>query len=98
MIITARLKAKAGSEHKMEQLLTDMVAKVATEPGALAYTVHRSAADPTVFLIYEKYTDGKAFEFHAKSPHFAELSGSLGEILDGAPDIQAWEELAVIKR
>ena len=98
MIITARLKAKVGNEHKMEQLLTDMVAKVATEPGALAYTVHRSAADPTVFLIYEKYTDGKAFEFHAKSPHFAELSGSLGEILDGAPDIQAWEELAVIKR
>jgi len=98
MIITARLKAKVGNEHKMEQLLTDMVKKVATEPGALAYTIHRSAADPTVFLIYEKYTDGKAFEFHAKSPHFAELSGSLGEILDGAPDIQAWEELAVIKR
>jgi quinol monooxygenase YgiN len=98
MIITARLKAKVGNEHKMEQLLTDMVKKVATEPGALAYTIHRSAADPTVFLIYEKYTDGKAFEFHAKSPHFAELSGSLGEILDGAPDIQAWEEVAVIKR
>lgn len=98
MIITARLKAKTGNEQTMERLLTDMVQKVATEPGALAYTIHRSAADPTVFLIYEKYTDAKAFEFHAKSPHFAELSGSLGELLDGAPDIQAWEETAVIKR
>ena len=81
MIITARLKAKAGKEHKMEQLLTDMVKKVATEPGALAYTIHRSAVDPTVFMIYEKYTDKEAFAFHAKSPHFAELGGSLGEIL-----------------
>ena len=98
MIITARLKVKEGKEPKMEQLLTDMVKKVATEPGALAYTVHRSTVDPTLFMIYEKYVDKEAFSFHKDTPHFAALGGSLGEILDGAPDLQVWEEIAVIKR
>jgi quinol monooxygenase YgiN len=97
MIITARLKAKAGKERKMEGLLIDMSKKVATEPGALAYTIHRSTVDPTVFMIYEKYVDKQAFAFHKDSPHFAALGGSLGELLDGAPDLQIWEELAVIK-
>jgi quinol monooxygenase YgiN len=97
MIITARLKAKEGKERKMEKLLTDMTQKVATEPGALAYTIHRSTVDPTVFMIYEKYTDKEAFAFHKDSAHFAALSGSLGELLDGAPDLQIWEEIAVIK-
>jgi quinol monooxygenase YgiN len=98
MIITARLKAKQGKEKKMEALLTDMVKKVTTEPGALAYTIHRSTVDPSLFMIYEKYTDKAAFSFHKDSPHFAELGGSLGEILDGAPDLQVWEEVAAIKR
>jgi len=98
MIITARLKAKVGNEHRMEQLLTDMAKKVATEPGALAYTIHRSTVDPTQFMIYERYVDKEAFAFHKDSPHFAVLGGSLGEILDGAPDLQIWEEIAVIKR
>jgi quinol monooxygenase YgiN len=98
MIITARLKAKEGKERRMEELLTEMVKKVATEPGALAYTIHRSTLDPTLFMIYEKYADKQAFAFHKDSPHFAALGGSLGEILDGAPDLQVWEELAVIKR
>lgn len=98
MIITARLKAKEGKEHIMEELLVDMSKKVATEPGALAYTIHRSTVDPTVFMIYEKYVGKEAFAFHKDSPHFAELGGSLGELLDGAPDLQIWEELAVIKR
>jgi quinol monooxygenase YgiN len=49
-------------------------------------------------MIYEKYVDKEAFSFHKDTPHFAALGGSLGEILDGAPDLQVWEEIAVIKR
>jgi quinol monooxygenase YgiN len=98
MIITARLKAKQGKEKKMEALLTDMVKKVTTEPGALAYTIHRSTVDPTLFMIYEKYVDKEAFSFHKDTPHFAQLGGSLGEVLDDAPDIRVWEEVAAIKR
>lgn len=98
MIITARLKAKDGKGHKMEELLTEMARKVSTEPGALAYTIHRSKVDPTIFMIYEKYVNKEAFAFHKNSPHFAALGGSLGELLDGAPDLQIWEEIAVINR
>jgi quinol monooxygenase YgiN len=98
MIVTARLKAKAGKEGRMEELLCDMVTKVSTEPGAQAYTVHRSMIDPTLFLIYERYTDQKAFESHAGSAHFAALNKAMGEIIDGAPDIHLWEEKAAIKK
>ncbi len=98
MIVTARLKAKAGKEHELEKLLCDMTKKVATEPGALAYTIHRSTLDPTIFMIYEKYVDKQAFAFHRDTPHFAALGGALGTILDGAPDIQVYREVAAIER
>jgi len=80
----------------MEKLLTDMVTKVASEPGALAYTVHRSTVDPTLFMIYEKYVDNRRLPF-IRIRRTSRPRG-LGEILDGAPDLQIWEELAVIKR
>jgi len=54
--------------------------------------------DPTSFMIYEEYTDKEAFAFHKDTPHFSALGGSLGEILDGAPDLQVWEEIAAIER
>lgn len=98
MIITARLKAKEGREGRMEELLTDMVKKVATEPGALAYTIHRSTVDPTLFVVYERYVDRDAHALHKRSPHFATLGGSIGEILDGVPDLQVWEEIAAFER
>jgi len=94
MIVIAKLKAKKGSEQELEKALKDMVAKVASEEGTLAYTLHRSMGEGTEFLIYEKYRDQQAFTIHSETAHFKELMGVTAPLLDGPPSVELFEELA----
>ena len=98
MIVVAKLKAKAGEEAKMEEAMRGMVDKVAQEQGTLTYTLHRAQQDSSVFLLYEKYTDEAAFKSHSSTPYFLDLFEVLKPILDGAPDIEIYEEIARLKK
>ena len=97
MIVVAKLKAKAGEEAKMEETLRGMVVKVAQEQGTLMYTLHRAQQDPRVFLFYEKYQDTAAFKAHSSTSYFKELFVALKPLLDGAPEIEMYDELARLR-
>lgn len=61
--LTAVLKAKPGKEAELEAVLRDQVKGVdAEEPGACAYTLHRSAEAPGTFFFYEQYEDEAAIK------------------------------------
>ena len=97
MIVVAKLKAKAGEEANMEEALRGMVAKVSGEEGTLTYTLHKSQKDPTVFLFYEKYQDAAALKAHSATPYFKELFDTLKSMLEGAPEIEMYDELARLR-
>ena len=97
MIVVAKLKAKVGEETNMEEALRGMVAKVAQEEGTLKYTLHRAQQDPSVFVLYEKYQDAAALKAHSSTPYFKELFGTLKPMLDGAPEIEMYDELAQLR-
>ena len=98
MIVVAKLKAKSGEEGKMEEALRGMVAKVEAEEGTLMYSLHRSHKDPTLFLFYEKYTDAEALKAHSETPYFKDLFGVLQPLIDGAPEIETYDELAGLRK
>jgi len=93
MIVVAKLKAKVGEEANMEDALRGMVTKVSQEEGTLTYTLHRAQQDPSVFVLYEKYQDAAALKAHSSTPYFKELFGTLKPMLDGAPEIEMYDEL-----
>jgi len=98
VIVVAKLKAKSGEESKMVDALQAMVSKVEKEEGTLMYTLHQAQNDPTLFLLYEKYTDAHALKAHSATPYFKELFGILKPLMDGAPEIEMYSELAGIKK
>jgi len=98
MIVVAKLKAKSGAESKMADALQAMVSEVEKEEGTLVYTLHQAQNDPTQFLFYEKYTDGEALKAHSSTPYFKELFGTLKPLLDGAPQIEMYNELAGLQK
>jgi quinol monooxygenase YgiN len=97
LVVVAVMKAKAGMEQEMEKALRDMIPKVETEKGTLTYTLHRAKKESGKFLMYEKYPDKEALKEHSSTPHFAELFGKIGPMLDGAPIIDMYEDLSGIK-
>jgi quinol monooxygenase YgiN len=97
LVVVAVMKAKAGMEHEMEKALRNIIPKVEAEKGTLTYTLHRAKKEPGKFLMYEKYPDKEALKEHSSTPHFAELFGKIGPMLDGSPVIDMYEDLVGIK-
>ena len=98
MIVVAKLKARSGEASKMADALRAMVSKVEKEEGTLVYTLHQAQNDPTQFLFYEKYADGEALKAHSSTPYFKELFGTLKPLLDGAPEIEMYTEIASLQK
>ena len=92
--LIAKIKAKEGSEAKLQEAFQDMIKKVrAAEPGCDAYILHKSNDDPTLFVWYEVYKDQAAFDNHRKTDHMKEMGGRIKDLLDGRPSIEMLTEL-----
>jgi quinol monooxygenase YgiN len=97
VVVIAVMKAKAGMEQAFENTLRELISKVEAEEGTLVYTLHRAKKEPTRFLMYEKYVNEEAFAQHGSSPYFKKIFGMMASMIDGAPSIDVYEELAGIK-
>lgn len=74
LTVVARIRAAEGKAAELAAFLAEQAAAVRSrEPGCVAYRVHRSTADPDLFLFYETYVDDAAFDFHRSAPHLAEF-------------------------
>ena len=98
IVVTAKIKAKKGSEKGLEAAFRKMVADVESEDGTLMYTLHRSQKDPCVFMFYEKYKDLEALKLHRTTPHFNALMQTTQPMLDGPPEIEMFDELAKLSK
>lgn len=91
LTLTATLTVKAGQEDEFERIMHVVVPKVREEPGNHAYSLHRSTADPRVFLVYEEYEDAEALESHRA--HLKEMGIDLRDLLDGPPVLAFFDKL-----
>ncbi|ONH28031.1 putative quinol monooxygenase [Pseudofrankia asymbiotica] len=92
--IVATLTVLPGTEDEAADILRQLVAGAGTEPGALAYTVVRLAAESRQFLVYEQYVDEPARLAHRETEAFRAWQPKLAALLDGRPHASHGEVLA----
>jgi quinol monooxygenase YgiN len=85
IVVVATMTAKPESVDAVRDACTKAVEAVHQEPGCELYSLHE--ADGT-FVFVEQGADEDALTAHSKAPAVAELFGTVGEHLDGAPDIK----------
>ncbi|MGV0738059.1 MULTISPECIES: putative quinol monooxygenase [Mycobacterium] len=85
VVVVATMKAKPESVDAVREACTNAVAAVHDEPGCQLYSLHE--ADGT-FVFVEQWADADALKAHSTAPAIGTLFGSIGELLDGAPDIK----------
>jgi quinol monooxygenase YgiN len=83
--VVATMKAKPESVDAVRDACTQAIAAVHSEPGCDLYSLHE--ADGT-FVFVEQWADADALKTHSSAPAVATLFGTVGELLDGAPDIK----------
>jgi quinol monooxygenase YgiN len=69
-VVVAQYRVRAGDEAQVANALRNMVAPTRAEPGNVDYQVFRDPRDPSLFVLFERYTDESAFQARLASPHF----------------------------
>lgn len=83
--VIATMKAKPESVDTVRDACKQAIEAVHSEPGCDLYSLHE--ADGT-FVFVEQWADTDALTAHSKAPAVGTLFGTIGEHLDGAPDIK----------
>ncbi|AMO61964.1 antibiotic biosynthesis monooxygenase [Mycolicibacterium phlei] len=85
VVVVATMTAKPESVDLVREACTKAVAAVHDEPGCQLYSLHESNG---TFVFVEQWASADALQAHSTAPAIGELFGTIGEHLDGAPDIK----------
>jgi quinol monooxygenase YgiN len=84
-----KITAKEGEEQRVGDGLANLVAPTRAEHGCLVFEVHRDAAHPREFSIYEQWTDHAAHAAHQQSDHFRDIAQA--EVMDHSEPLEVLE-------
>ncbi|MCH9730246.1 MAG: antibiotic biosynthesis monooxygenase [Actinomycetia bacterium] len=90
IVVIATMTAKPESVEAVRSACTQAIEAVHSEPGCDLYSLHEG--DGT-FVFIEQWADADALQAHSTAPSVATLFGSIGEHLDGAPDIKVLQPI-----
>jgi quinol monooxygenase YgiN len=93
LIVTAKVKLQSGTSEVFLDAYRWMRPLVMMDPGAVQYSLHRSAENPDEFIFYERYESEEAFEYHLSTEHFKALSGRIDPLMAAPPEIGTWVEV-----
>jgi quinol monooxygenase YgiN len=85
-----QIKVKEGTSGKFEAAFAKAAKETRKEKGNKAYVLHRSAKEPTEYVIYERWLDLAALQAHLKAAYVTSLLAEVGEMLNGAPDVKVF--------
>lgn len=90
--VSIELQAKPGREAEVEALFREYIPVVEQLPGCIRFELHRSAKDPSRFLLYELYESHDALLLHRSDPLFAVWRPRIAE-LEVSRSLAEWDTL-----
>lgn len=93
-VLSVQLKIKPENvENFMQRALENGKAARTTEPGCKQFDILVDPNDRTKAMLYEVYTDEKAFEAHQQTPHFKKYLAEAVPLL-ASRERQVWKRAA----
>ncbi len=85
----ATLNVAAGREAEFEQLQTEL-SEIShrEEPGLVIYDVIRHQEKPGVYVVYARFKDQAAFDFHQQADYHQRLVPPILACVEGEMDLQ----------
>jgi quinol monooxygenase YgiN len=88
----ATLKVKAGMEAEFERLQKELSELThAEEPATLVYDVIKHREQPRTYVVYARFKDEAAFEYHQKTAFHDRLVPPIIACVEGAMDLQFYD-------
>ncbi len=93
VIVTAKVRLQPGTSERFLEAVRVMQPQVMNDPGAIQYSLHRSADDPDTFIFYERYESEEAFAYHLSTGHFKSCRGTIDPLMAAPPELGTWAEV-----
>jgi quinol monooxygenase YgiN len=92
IVFIATLNVASGKEADFERLQTELSEIAhASEPGLLVYDVIRHAEKTGVYVVYARFKDQQAFDFHQQADFHQRLVPPILDCVEGDMDLQFFE-------
>ncbi len=92
VVFIATLQVAEGKEADFERLQTELSEiSHAREPGLVVYDVIRHAEKKGTYVVYARFRDQAAFEFHQEADFHHRLVPPILECVEGEMDLQFFE-------
>lgn len=88
------LRSRAGKEQELADRLEALVLASRSDPGVMIYDLHRSAADPALWFLYERYESQEHFNRHRENPVLRRFLADAATLLDGKLDVRTFRVIA----
>ena len=82
------LRSKAGKENALAVRLEELATASRSDSGVIIYDLHRSAAEPASWFLYERYESQAHFDRHRKNPVLRRFVDDAATLLDGKLDVR----------
>ena len=94
LTVVASMRARAGKEQELRQLLEGLIQPTKQESGCVTYDLHQGSTDPAVFYFYENWESPDHLDVHMQSSHLQHALGRVDELLDGPLIIERLQRIA----
>src|SRR5437899_8644842 len=91
------LRSRAGKEEELAGRLEALVLASRSDAGVLIYDLHRSAADPSLWFLYERYESQEHLNRHLENPVLRRFLADTASLLDGKLDVQTFRVIADLR-
>ena len=88
--VIARVRAKAGKEEALKNILSALVPPSRRELACFQYDLLQSSSDPREFCFVERWESQLALDKHAASEHVARAADQIADLVEAPPDIQRY--------
>ena len=79
--VIAQIRAKPGSEERLQQELIALVAPSRAEKGCLNFDFHRAAEERGLFFFYENWSSKGDLDRHLEEPHIKAFLSKTDDLL-----------------
>jgi quinol monooxygenase YgiN len=92
IVFVASLQVAAGREQDFERLQTEL-SEISheQEPGLLVYDVIRHTETTGSYVVYARFADQSAFDFHQQADYHQRLVPAILDCVEGEMDLQFFE-------
>ena len=90
--VLAMMRARAGKETQLKEILLTLVEPTKKEEGCLEYRLHCDPLNEGHFMFYENFVDKKAHEAHLQMPYMRAWEARMEELLAVPVEVSFWEK------